>query len=134
MPKKNKSDLGKSLMKKPAAHTVNRPADVYVQEWAGPSKSEQSLNSALDLNDLSTIAEHADLAQTRFVAEKQHTVVLQTTSVVLPSAVDEVALSEQRKNWNNLTIPRRYVSPTEAPGSSLTSDRIPSRLLPLFRS
>lgn len=88
---------------------VKRPSDVYVQEWAGPGKSELGLQSALDMNDLTSIAEQADLEQTRFVAEKERTVVLQTTAVVLPGAVNQAAMSEQRKNFNNLTIPRRFV-------------------------
>lgn len=89
---------------------VNRPADVYVQEWAGPSQSELGLHSALDMGDLASISEHADLAQTRFTAEKERTVLVQTTSFVVPGEMDPHALAEQRKHFNNLTVPRRYAS------------------------
>jgi hypothetical protein len=110
MPKKSKSSLGKALMRRQNPDVgVKRPDDVYVQEWAGPSQSELGLHSALDMSDLSAIAEHADLAQTRFVAEKERTVLIQTTSVIVPDHVDELKLSEQRKNFNNLTVPRRCV-------------------------
>lgn len=88
---------------------VKRPADVYVQEWAGPGQNELGLQSALDMNDLASIAVQADLSQQRFVAEKEKTVLLQTTSVIVPEQLDETALAERRKKWNELTIPRRYV-------------------------
>lgn len=111
MPKKGGSDLGRALQRRQNPKVgVQRPSDVYVQEWAGPGESELGLQSALDMNDLNSIAEQADLAQTRFIAEKEKTVLLQTTSVVLPGQLDSVALSEKRKNFNNLTVPRRYVS------------------------
>lgn len=111
MPKKTKTSLGKSLMRRQNTNvTVNRPADVYVQEWAGPSQSELGLQSALDIGDLASISEQADLAQTRFAAEKERTVLVQTTSFIVPRELNEIALSEQRKNFNNLTVPRRYAS------------------------
>jgi len=91
------------------AVAVQRPADVYVQEWAGPGESELGLQSALDMTDLTSIAEQADLSQKRFVAEKERTVLLQTTSLVVPDQVDQFTLAEQRKNFNNLTVPRRSV-------------------------
>lgn len=109
--------MGKALMRRQNPKVaVQRPSDVYVQEWAGPSESELGLQSALDMNDLTAIAEQADLAQTRFVAEKERTVLLTTTSVVLPDQLDEVTLLEQRKNFNSLTIPRR---PIWTPGMPL---------------
>lgn len=117
MPKKGGSDLGRALQRRQNPKVgVQRPSDVYVQEWAGPGESELGLQSALDMNDLNSIAEQADLAQTRFIAEKEKTVLLQTTSVVLPGQLDSVALSEQRKNFNNLTVPRR---PIWTPGMPL---------------
>lgn len=108
MPKENNQKLGKSLMrKKNLSNKVQRPADVYVQEWAGPTKNT-SLNSALDLNDLNSIALQADIAQERFIAEKEKTVLI-GPSIVYSDVIKQEMLNEQKNNWNNLTIPRRYV-------------------------
>ena len=109
MPKKSKSSLGRALMRRKPETGIKRPSDVYVQEWAGPGKSDLGLQSALDMSDLTSIAEQANLQQTRFVAEKEKTVLLQSTAVLLPGVINEASLSEQRKNFNNLTIPRKFV-------------------------
>jgi hypothetical protein len=102
-----KVTLGRSLMKKPQKDPRERNRG-YVEEFANEQEEPKNLNSVIDHSDLGAIMENALLENTRFTAEKQNVVVLETSAFIEREKPTEEQINAQQKHWNDLTIPRRF--------------------------
>lgn len=105
--KKDQNHLGRSLIRSKTNKRKNKKEDVYTKQW-DTQKSQKSLESVLELSDLDRIAYEAELSQKKFVAEK-NVKVFNKASLILPDKPPDEVVEEQKKNWNNLIIPRRCV-------------------------
>lgn len=105
--RKDQNNLGRSLIRSKANKKKNKKGDVYTKEWDIP-KTKKSLESVLELSDLDKIAYEAELSQKKFTAER-NVKIFNKASLILPDKPPDEIIEEQRKNWNNLIIPRRYV-------------------------
>lgn len=108
---KKDNQLGKSLIKKKGnpRSRQNRNDDVYTKEWE-PVKEEKNLNSMLEMSDLDAILYEATLAQKKFTAERGNIKVFKKESLLAPEKVPDEVVEQQQKHWNDLIIPRRYVT------------------------
>jgi hypothetical protein len=108
--KKSKSGgLGRALMKNPAAPTKRKG---YVDEWGTTQYPDEPkpLESIIDASDIQGIMENVSLQNQRFLTERQNVVVLSTTAFVLSDKLSPEQIEAKKTHWNDLTIPRRFVS------------------------
>mmetsp|Transcript_14970 Transcript_14970/g.20936 ORF Transcript_14970/g.20936 Transcript_14970/m.20936 type:complete len:646 (-) Transcript_14970:92-2029(-) len=112
--KPQKNSLGRTLYKSRFG-PANRKNQVVDPKYEGmfttdidPDKEKaQRLQSVTQMDDFEELMNNAMLEEKEFVAEKQNTVVITSTTIQTQAELTEKQLLKEQTEWNSIPIPRR---------------------------